>query len=92
VVHVTPIPKQIGVGGNRIWRPLMIQGPLGFHSVHVLAIDRAHLLRGTGNGVSEARDGDGRKQADNGNDDHDFDQRKGGSRGCLHIAFIGWFC
>jgi hypothetical protein len=92
MLNVGAVAKEVGVGGDRSGRLMILHGPLHLGSVNVLAIQRASsLLRGR-DGVFEAGNRYRRQQADDGYNDHDFDEGKSGRLFCVHVVpDLLWF-
>src|SRR5437879_7952044 len=90
--NVGAVTKEVGVGGDGGGRLMIFHGPLHLGAVNVPAIKGASsLLRGR-DGVFEAGNRYRRQQADDGYNDHDFDECESSPLFCVHVVpDLLWF-
>ena len=80
----------VGQHGNGVGRGFVFQGPGLLRTVDLAEVVYARTFLGLQAGAHEIRDGDGRQNADDGDDDHDFDEGETGPFGVgnLHKQFV----
>ena len=76
--------------GGGVRAGLAFERPGLFGAVNLTEIVDARVLLGLQTGANEVGDGDGREQPDDGDDDHDFDEReaRGAESLILHIRMF----
>src|SRR5947207_693654 len=84
VFDVSRLAEEVRVGRRGTRRLMMLERPPPLGSIDVLAVDGAGLPARGLDGVGEVGNGNRRQQTDDGDDDHDFQERESGSVFCFH--------
>jgi len=94
VLHVGVLAEEVTLGRRRRRRLLVLDAPLEFRSIDILSVHGARLSSRLFNGALDAGNGDRREDADDGHDDHDFDEGKSrlehGLHASLSLVGLNW--